>query len=770
MTPARWQEIDELLGRALDRTAADRPRFLDGSCGDDRGLRRELERLLALDERRDFLDESVFSVHAADPDVGRRIGPYETRALLGRGGMGAVYLAVRQDDYTQQVALKLIKRGMDSDEILRRFAAERQILADLDHPNVARLLDGGTTDDGRPFLVMEYVEGEPLDRYCDDRALSVRRRLELFLDVCSAVELAHRNLVVHRDLKPGNILVGKADGIPKLLDFGVAKLLEPGPAGVATALGRRPMTLHYASPEQVRGQAVTTASDVYSLGVVLYQLLTGRLPNDLGDPDTAEDEKVRRITEQDPRRPSTMARARADAPRQLARRLAGDLDAIVLKALRKEPGRRYGSVEQLAEDLRRHLAGRPVTARAGTLGYRAGKFARRHRRGLTAAVLALIALASMVLLRGQALDQRERAVREHERVSRVTDFLSGVMDTFDPDQTPGELTVLAILDRNREEIAASLADEPRLQADLLDRLGAVYRKLGFFEQARDVLEESLSVSRRHVAGDEPEVALRLNNLGVLCYDHGDEEKAVDYLRQAIEMRRRLGQEGPESVRSLNNLATLLMHRGELAAAEELYRRGVDVRIRSYGLEHPYLATSLRSLGNLYWVAGDFERAEPLLRRALEIRRAAYGPGHTEVAAALDKLASVLDAVGRGDEAEAMWNEALAVRRTKLGRRHVLVARTQKNLAEYLLGQGEPASAAPLLEAALATFYREKPAGDWERAEAEGLLGAYWARLGHAARAGPCLETAYATLAQARGEQSIYSRKALRRLRELAGEP
>jgi eukaryotic-like serine/threonine-protein kinase len=392
MTPERWEQVKDVLGTALDRPAKERAAWVAEACGDDAALRAEVESLLASDgEANEFMETTardvvLRSVTQARPEAlaGARIGPYKVLSEIGRGGMGAVYLAERSDDaYRKQVAIKLVRGDVDSASAVRRFRQERQILAELDHPNIARLLDGGTTDEGVSYFVMEHVEGVPIDAHCEARKLSVDQRLALFRTVCSAVGAAHRQLIVHRDLKPGNILV-TAEGTPKLLDFGIAKLLTPQPRSEHTLTGTRLMTPGYASPEQWRGGSVTAGSDIYSLGVILYRLLTGRDPYRV-DSDLPH-ELARAICEEDPEPPS------ASASPPTRHRLAGDLDAIVLKAMRKEPERRYGSAEELSEDIRRHLEGLPVTARKDGLPYRASRLFRRNKAvALTALTMALAA-------------------------------------------------------------------------------------------------------------------------------------------------------------------------------------------------------------------------------------------------------------------------------------------------------------------------------------------------------------------------------------------
>ncbi len=422
MSSERWQRIKDLFHSALAVEAGQRARFLDKACADDPSLREEVEALLASDEGAgDFIEAPAFEMAAeslasdgASGMEGLRIGPYKIMREIGRGGMGVVYLAERADDqYQKQVAIKLIKRGLDTDSILRRFRNEQQILANLDHPNIAKLLDGGTTDDRLSYFIMDYVEGVPIDLYCDTHKLLTVERLELFCTVCGAVQYAHQHNVVHRDLKPSNIFV-TAEGVPKLLDFGIAKLLGPKPSSrksEPTALGLRPMTLDYASPEQVRGDPVTPASDIYSLGVLLYELLTGHYPYHIERHTSQEIERA--ICETEPERPSiaiyrveeasrdddrppctitpeSVSQTRDGELTKLRRRLAGDLDNIVLKALRKEPERRYASVEHFSEDIRRHLDGQPVLARKDTLWYRGAKFLKRNKAAVLAAALAAV--------------------------------------------------------------------------------------------------------------------------------------------------------------------------------------------------------------------------------------------------------------------------------------------------------------------------------------------------------------------------------------------
>ena len=505
MNADQWRRVKGLLDEVIALDAAERRSYLDRACGEDLALRSELESLLASHEQAGtgFLKTPAanLSFDSAPPvatRAGRRIGVYQIGEQIGHGGMGEVYRAVRADGlYTKEVAVKLVRGGFDSAFVLERFRNERQILATLDHPNIARLLDGGTTDDGVPYLVMELIEGERIDLYCDTHQLSITERLQLFRQVCAAVQYAHQRLVIHRDIKPSNILVTQ-DGAPKLLDFGIAKILDPAAAGAETTLAR-PMTPEYASPEQIRGQPITTASDVYSLGVVLYQLLTGRSPYMADTRSTHE--LARAVCESDPGRPSTvvlkpqplppaeqavpftseqLSRSREGSPAKLQRRLAGDLDDIVLMALRKEPARRYASVEQLADDLRRHLEGLPVTASQGSWSYRAGKFVRRHRVLIAAAALVVFTLlagmAATIRQTDIARVERARAEKRFNDVRRLSNSL--IFEIHDSIQSlPGATPSRKLLLDRAVEYLDNLSQDSAGDVDLQRELAWGYQRL-----------------------------------------------------------------------------------------------------------------------------------------------------------------------------------------------------------------------------------------------------------------------------------------------------
>ena len=536
MTPERWARVRETLHQAVSKDPDDRGEFLRNHCGEDAELRAEVERLLqALDASSGFLEPRAAP---AETPCGGRIGPYLLLERAGEGGMGTVYRAVREDDYRQQVALKLVKREIETETLLERFRHERQVLALLNHPNIARILDGGTTTDGRPYLVMEWVQGSPITDYCVSRGLPLKQRLGFFCKVCEAVAHAHANLVVHRDLKPSNVLITE-DGVPKLLDFGIAKILAPdaGPvAAPATLAGARALTPDYASPEQVRGDPITIATDIYSLGAVLYELVTGSRPHRLQTRTAPEIERV--VCSEEVVRPSAAAGPGGVAPRELR----GDLDNIVLKAMEKAPARRYAHADDLAEDVRRHLAGRPVSARAASVGYRIAKFARRNK---TLAAAALAVFLALTIGLGVALWQARVARRQREIAERRFDLARRVAASllYDVHDQIADLagsskarelllrTSLDYLDALSGEAASSpllqrdLANAYRRTAELQGKPGIA--NLGMTGQARDSMRKALTLLEQARAADPRSVEIR-RDLAVThwalssMFDNGDE--------------------------------------------------------------------------------------------------------------------------------------------------------------------------------------------------------------------------------------------------------
>ena len=753
MKTDRWDRIRELFEEACELGPAERREFLADACGDDDHLRVEVESILAAGEQTpDLLDEpavnafpELFDPHRSEALVGRRVGAYELVKLLACGGMGAVYLARRADDeYDQTVAIKLIKHRIATDETLRRFRAERQTLASLEHPNIARLLDGGVAPDGVPFFVMEFVDGVSIDRYCDEHLLSTHDRLRLFQCVYSAVSYAHQKLIVHRDLKPSNILV-TPQGVPKLLDFGIAKVLETstnGQSGDRTATAQRVMTPEYASPEQIRAEPVTTAADVYSLGVVLFELLTGHRPYRLRN--RLPHEIARTICEQDPPRPSTavgrveevatgdpttritltpwsVSRTREGRPERLRRSLRGDLDEIILKALRKEPSRRYGSVEQFSQDIRCHLEGLPVAARRGSARYRAAKFLRRNRtRVFVAVIVTLSLMGGLVATTWQGWLARESSRKTHaeaRKVERTNAFLTRMLASVDPGAATGPHgAVRLMLDEAAGSIeAGALAGQPEVEASVRTSIGMTYLRLGRLDEAGEHLAMALDIRRRVLGDEHALVAEGLNNMGLLARATGDTDAAETYYRESLRRRRELlGADSAEYAETLNNLGVLLRTTGCLESALECLRDALEIRHRVLqGWERETAAGSRVTLAALADVAtttvnlaaalkntGAFDQALALYREAAVHLRATLGPEHYRVAVCLNNQALLLADTGRYEEAEDLYRESLAIRRTVFGDEHLAVATGLKNLALLLTTMGRYEEAEPLYREAL----------------------------------------------------------------------
>jgi serine/threonine-protein kinase len=708
-----WSRVETELDAALDRDSADRAAFLADLRRRDPAVAASVDRLLrAIDAGPSLLDRALPEIapdlvvgclepgESAAPPV-EAVGPYRLLREIGRGGMGEVYLAERSDgQYQKQVAVKLVRPGVDRAGLERRFERERQILATLEHPNIARLIDGGVTDAGLPYLVLEYVEGSRIDEYCERKALGPLGRLDLFDRVAGAVEFAHQKLVVHRDLKPGNILVSDA-GEVKLLDFGIAKLLDEDPAvGGVTRTGALLATPEYASPEQVRGEPVSAATDVYALGVILYELLSGRRPY-RATSATPHDLAVA-ICEELPPRPG----------------LGGDLDAIVLMALAKEPAHRYGSVQQLRDDLERYRRGFPVRARPATRRYRAGKFLRRNRGKLVATTLVTGAVVAGL---AATTWQARSAQREARRAERVVAFLSGIFQVSDPDRSGGgEVTARQLLDRGAAQLDRELGTEPALRADMLRTIGVLYQRLGHYPQARALIERSGTVLDSIGAGPLDRATQAAALVSVL-HDLGDDAAAEVRAREVLEVRRRsLGESDPQVSKSLSDLAVVLARRGAYDEADSLYRRALALERRRsddssaattlnnlalvhqargrtaearrlqeealaldrqrFGEEHTRVATDLQNLASTLTMEGAYDSAEALLTRAIRVRERLLGPDHPLVATALGALANTYGEHGRLDSAASLNRRVLELRERALGARHPLVAESYNNLA------------------------------------------------------------------------------------------
>lgn len=673
--PSRWSRSKSLLEAALDLPKNRRREFLEHACGTDRELLEDILRLLACEEEAD----RYFGNWHEDLALGTRVGPYRLTAKLGSGGMGAVYRAERNDDtFRRTVAIKILRPGAISDEAVRRFEAERQILASIDHPNIARLFDGGTSEDGRPFLVMELVEGVPLDVFCDTRGLTTRARLRLFQKICAAVNVAHQSLVVHRDLKPANILVTD-EGEPKLLDFGIAKLFHPEHAAYTAEQTRaelRLMTPDYASPEQARGKPVTTASDVYSLGVVLYELLTGRTPHDLSDLDLLE--MTRRLCDEKPPRPSARVEGAA------RRRLQGDLDNIVLKALSKEPKRRYASVTELSDDVERHIRKHPVRARADTFTYRAGRFVERHRVGL-----GLIAIATLTFTGFTVLTVRARTLAEHEaaKTRAVNQFLQEVMSSANVARGGSRnATMFEALEAAGDRIDSLFDGRPELESAVRHSIGMTLVSVGEYEAAEAHLLTALAKRRDLFGARHPDVAQSRYALGVLYFQRGDFDRAVPELEEAVALQRELlGRRHPEVAMSLHILGLIAQERGELQEAGALYDEVLEIRRQALGDDHPLVGRVLTDVARLAEELGDDALARARHREAVDVFRRS---GHPELGNALDFFAGFLTRQKEYERAAGCLSEAERLHRERgenlaLSQNRALRARLLAALGQWL---------------------------------------------------------------------------------------
>ncbi len=810
MTPERWKQAQALFLELADLPPEERARRLHELAAADPALHREVEALLDADRRTlPWLDAPAFPAWEPPP-LPERIGPYRLLDEIGRGGMGVVYRAERADgSYTQVVALKVAATGLGDAELVRRFHQERQILARLEHPGIARLLDGGTLPDGHPYLVMEYVDGVPLDRYCDARRLTVTARLRLFEQVLRAVQYAHRHLVVHRDLKPANILVTEAEGQPrvKLLDFGIARLLEDEAGAALTRTVLHRMTPVYASPEQLRGEPVTTASDIYTLGVILYELLTGRRPFE-GPPGLL----VSHVLTQDPPLPSRIVTRPVDppsdaapealidrlgaTPAQLARRLRGDLDAIVLKALEKDPADRYASADAFLNDLERHRAHLPVLARRATAGYRLRRFLLRHRTGaaMTAAFVALLLVAAG-LFTWRLAQERDRARLEAQKARAALAFVEDLFDGADPDATAGDtLDVFDLLARGARRLEQPGALPPAEAAQTAHTLGALYLKLGDYDAAERWLTAALDGWRRLPRAEAEAEAATLVSLGHLATHRGDYARADSFFAAAL--ARPAGAPADRAGRLVNYgdalaerqdyrradsvlhralallpgtdpaseerradawfvLGTIAMNEADYARAESLFARVLAWREAHLGRMHNRTLDVLNNLGNLYADEYRYEEADSLLSEVLRLRTALLGPEHPLTGEALNNLGLVAFGLGDYDRADALLRRSLALAERHAGPMHRDVGMTMNNLGWVALCRNRPQDAEALFRRALAIMEAASGPVSADAALLLGNVGFVLHQQGRPADALPFFRRAVDVRRQVHGDSSMH---------------
>lgn len=797
---AEWQRVEEVFLLALEQAAENRVAFLQSACAGDENLRAEVEAMLRSHEQAgDFMEQPAYELNAQLLDqetgalqIGETFGDYKVLSLLGEGGMGEVYLA-EDTKLDRKVALKLVKSGLGRANLLRHFRREEKILAGLTHPNIARLYGGAVSENGIPYFVMEYVEGERLDSYCSARKLRLPERLQLFRKVCSAVSYAHQHLVIHRDIKPANIRV-TAEGEPKLLDFGIAKLIDPqtDAIGELTITLQSVMTPEYASPEQVRGEEITTASDTYSLGVVLYEVLTGQRPYRIKT--RRPDEMARAISEEEPQRPSTaLARGQKSEIRN-QRLLRGDLDNIVLMAMRKEPSRRYASVAQFSEDIRRHVEGLPVVARKDTVGYRSAKFIRRHRVGVTAASLVAIAIIAGLIV---ALWQARQARAQRDVAQRISTFLQDMLGAAAPEVKGVDVKVTDVLSDASIRAKTELADQPQVMADVLMTLGRTYISLGQYLPAeanlRAGLEASLKangelhsttattmgwlglalanlnktaegeqISRKavdlqrklHPRGHE-DLAYALYALGYNLINKNEAKAAQPYLKEASELvKKHLGETHGAYMTSLVMLALAHERAGEVELAEHLYRQAIEVGGRVEPRYRIYLAQAQFCLGILLTNKAAYPEAEVLFQQSETIYRDVYGgDANYSVGFVKANLGWLYFLEGDYAKAEEEDRRALDLIRKYIGPEHNMAASTAATLGLTLTREGKAAEGEPYLRDALAIRKKILPPGDVVISGTESSLGECLTAQKRYAEAEPFLIDSYNELKAKLGDEN-----------------
>ena len=755
MTVENWERVKELLDEAIALPPMDRARFLDGACASNSALRAELESLLSYGDElnSDFLqsplsrglDQNVRRIEAAGTLTSGQIFAQRFQLIrkLGEGGMGQVWLAAQLSPVRRPIALKLIKAGMYDEAVVQRFQSEGQSLAIMDHPAIAKVFDAGTTPQGQPYFVMEYVPGLPITEYCDQHLLQIGERLQLFIQACEGVQHAHQKAIIHRDLKPANILVMKVDGKaqPRIIDFGLAKATttEQADQTLLTRFGNLMGTPGYMSPEQLDPQMrdIDTRADVYSLGVILYVLLTGLQPFETKRRHTpALDEWLRRLREEEPPAPSTKVSADRETGRdiaaergverkQLARLLHGDLDSIAMKALERDRERRYATPLELAADLRRHLNHEPIVARPASAAYRLRKYARRYRvaAGAVAGLLLVLGAFSIMqaihlrettrerdranLERDRAGQERDRANQERDRATRIADFMTGIFKVPDPSEARGNsVTAREILDKASNEIGKGLAQDPDVQSQMVYEMAGTYNDLGLHARAQALAQRALDARMSLHGSADPRTLQSTTQLGWILHMEGHDSDAEPLERRALaDERRVLGADDPLTLETADDLGMTLKTLGQFTEAETLERATIDAATRRLGPENALTMQSVNHLGSILFYEGHSADAEKVLRTALDVDRRVWGPDHPETMMALTTLALSLHHQNRFAEAEQLYREILAASERVLGADHRSTAIAMANLADVLNDEGHLPQATILYREALATLSR-----------------------------------------------------------------
>jgi serine/threonine protein kinase len=821
----RWQKIEHIYHAALEKDPSDRAEFVKQACGGDESLAQEVLSLLAEEGLTDeFLKVPALQVAAKAialsakvsgerspvPSIPAAIGPYRVIRLLGEGGMGLVLLAEQSAPVRRDVALKLIRASFFDSSVLQRFQSEQQSLAVMNHPAIAKVFDAGTTSDGQPYFVMEYVNGPSITKYCDGKKLKIRERLELFIKVCEGVQHAHQKAIIHRDLKPSNVLVEELDGkpVPRIIDFGIAKAISSQPGSdqtMFTQAGALVGTPGYMSPEQCDPGVldVDTRADVYSLGIILYVLLTGMLPF-----DTAQwkkrplDEILRQLREEDPPSPSTKlnaegqtatiaAQTRDIEPGQLARLLQGDLDWITLKAVERDRSRRYGTPSELAADIQRYLDNEPVVARPASAGYRLQKYVRRHRIGVSVAAGLVLLLTTFVFL--QAAELR-RITRERDRANRITDFMTTMFKVSDPSEARGNsVTAREVLDKASKNIDTTLSKDPDLQGHLMTVMGTVYEALGLYSQAESLHERAVDImsknigpnqpetlitqgwvawdlarqgryadaeklsrsvletQRRVVGPDDPHTLETMYNLGWILHLERRPAEAEKLDRETLERRTRvLGPEHPRTLASMSNLAVDLGMQHKFSEAISLQKQTLEIQRRVLGAEAPDTLWTMTNLANSYLRQGNYADAEKLQRETLDIERRVLGPEHPNTLRIMINLGATLNNEKRFKDAEALEIQTLEIGRRVLGPEHPDVMAITNNLSRTLSGEGRTPESLALLRQIVATQRRVYGPTDQRTLDTAADLSSVLSDLGQFVEAKEILEDVFANERRAFG--------------------
>lgn len=741
MDTLRWERVQALFHDTADLPKSEQQAFLDAACDYDKGLLADVLALLRedaqgsslLDRGAGHIAHTVLGETSHPIRITEELGPYRIQKVLGEGGMGVVYLAERED-LGSLVAIKVLRDAWLSPARCERFASEKRMLAQLNHPSIARLYDADTLSDGTPCFVMEYVEGVALTQYCIQHRCSIEQRLQLFVAVCEAVEYAHQHAVIHRDLKPSNILV-KNDGSVRLLDFGIAKQLNSLDAAEGrTITGMRLMTPGYAAPEQFRGEQVGVHTDIYSLGVILYQLLAVQLPFDLTNVTDAEAEAI--IVGQQPLKPSAVRKLKSAAKKDesvpdVSTAAWDELDILCLTAMHKDPQRRYRSVEAFVRDIKHYLNNEPLEARPDSLSYRISKFVARNRSSVMTAAVVLLAIVGVIVFFTLRLAKaRDVALAEAARTERIQHFMTNLFEGGDEAAGPSDsLRVVTLLDRGVQQ-AESLNKDPKVQAEFYQNLGSTYQKLGELDRAdsllRQALErrkslfgdnspevaeslvalgllrssqarldeaeqlvrEGLQIAKRALPSNDPAVAKATAALGKVLEDRGDYKRSIEQLDEAVRLQSKAGAATPDLAASLSELANSHFYAGHYNVSESLNKRVLEMHRQLYGERHPLVADTLINLGAIKYDLGYYAEADRLDREALDITEKWYGKDHPETASALTILGRALVAQHRNDEAADMLQQALTIQEHVYGKVHPRVASALNEIGKVAQQQGK----------------------------------------------------------------------------------